>query len=85
MHLQRLKDRDSELDASIKTMETAFRMQTEAPDVFDVTKESKATLDMYGPAALRSAASWRAAHREGRAHGADLLRQSDPWMRTTTS
>ena len=24
-------------------------MQTEAPDVFDVTKESKATLDMYGP------------------------------------
>jgi hypothetical protein len=49
MHLQRLKDRDSELDASIKTMETAFRMQTEAPDVFDVTKESKATLDMYGP------------------------------------
>jgi Protein of unknown function (DUF1501) len=49
MHLQRLKDRDSELDASIKTMETAFRMQTEAPEVFDVTKESKATLDMYGP------------------------------------
>src|SRR4029077_5230927 len=30
-------------------METAFRMQTEAPDVFDVSKESKATLDMYGP------------------------------------
>ena len=24
-------------------------MQTEAPDVFDVSKESKATLDMYGP------------------------------------
>ena len=40
---------DSNLDASIKTMETAFRMQTEAPDVFDVSKESKATLDMYGP------------------------------------
>jgi hypothetical protein len=49
MHLQRLQDRDSELDASIKTMETAFRMQTEAPEVFDVSKESKATLDMYGP------------------------------------
>jgi hypothetical protein len=43
-----LQEQDSNLDASIKTMETAFRMQTEAPDVFDVTKESKATLDMYG-------------------------------------
>jgi uncharacterized protein (DUF1501 family) len=30
-------------------METAFAMQTEAPEVFDVSKESKATLDMYGP------------------------------------
>jgi uncharacterized protein (DUF1501 family) len=30
-------------------METAYRMQTEAPNVFDVSKESKATLDMYGP------------------------------------
>ena len=38
----------SDLDASIKAMETAFRMQTEAPDVVDVSKESKATLDMYG-------------------------------------
>src|SRR6202022_2699835 len=27
---------------------TAFRMQTEAPDVVDVSKESKAVLDMYG-------------------------------------
>jgi hypothetical protein len=49
MHLRRLKDQDSDLDASIKTMETAFRMQTDAPDVFDVRKESKATLEMYGP------------------------------------
>jgi hypothetical protein len=48
-HMKRLNDQDSNLDASIKTMETAFRMQTEAPDVFDVSKESKATLDMYGP------------------------------------
>ncbi len=30
-------------------METAYRMQTEAPEVFDVSKENKATLDMYGP------------------------------------
>jgi len=49
MHLARLHQKDSELEASIKTMETAFRMQTEAPDVFDVSKESKAVLDLYGP------------------------------------
>jgi hypothetical protein len=30
-------------------METAFRMQTEAPEVFDIRKESQATLDLYGP------------------------------------
>jgi uncharacterized protein (DUF1501 family) len=29
-------------------MEIAFRMQTEAPDVFDVRKESQATRDRYG-------------------------------------
>ena len=49
MHLKRLREQDSDLEASIKTMETAYRMQIEAPDVFDVSKESKATLDMYGP------------------------------------
>jgi uncharacterized protein (DUF1501 family) len=30
-------------------METAYRMQTEAPDVFDIRKESAATLKLYGP------------------------------------
>jgi hypothetical protein len=49
MHLEKMGAQDSQLEASIKTMETAFRMQTEAPEVFDVTKESKAVLDMYGP------------------------------------
>jgi uncharacterized protein (DUF1501 family) len=49
MHLQRIREKDENLEASIKTMETAFRMQIEAPDVFDVTKESKETLEMYGP------------------------------------
>ena len=48
-HLERINEMDSDLDASIRTMETAFRMQTEAPEVFDVSKESKTTLDMYGP------------------------------------
>jgi hypothetical protein len=49
LHMRRIHEQDSNLEASIKTMETAYRMQTEAPDVFDVSKESKATLDMYGP------------------------------------
>jgi hypothetical protein len=49
MHLKKLREQDSNLEASIKTMETAYRMQIEAPDVFDVSKESKATLEMYGP------------------------------------
>lgn len=40
---------DPELEASIKSMEVAYRMQTEAPDVFDIRKESQATLDLYGP------------------------------------
>ena len=39
---------DPQLEGTIGSMETAFRMQTEAPDVFDVRKESAATLKMYG-------------------------------------
>jgi len=39
---------DPQLEGTIGAMETAFRMQTEAPDVFDVRKESAATLKMYG-------------------------------------
>ena len=49
LNMEAIGKQDSQLDATIKTMETAYRMQTEAPDVFDVSKESKATLDMYGP------------------------------------
>jgi hypothetical protein len=49
MNLAKLGDKDAQLEGSIKAMETAYRMQTSAPDVFDVTKESKAVLDMYGP------------------------------------
>jgi hypothetical protein len=40
--------RDPQLEATIGSMETAYRMQTEAPDVFDVRKESAATLKLYG-------------------------------------
>ena len=37
-----------ELEATIQSMEVAFRMQTEAPEVFDTRKESAATLAKYG-------------------------------------
>ncbi|HWC97506.1 MAG TPA: DUF1501 domain-containing protein [Candidatus Sulfopaludibacter sp.] len=43
---------DQQVEAAIKSMEIAYRMQTEAPDVFDVRKESQATLDLYGPGAV---------------------------------
>jgi hypothetical protein len=39
---------DPQLEATIDTMETAYRMQTEAPDVFDVRKESAAVQKLYG-------------------------------------
>jgi len=39
---------DSELAARIQSFETAFRMQTEAPDAFDLGKESDETLKLYG-------------------------------------
>ena len=39
---------DPQLEATIQSMETAYRMQTEAPDVFDVRKESEATIKLYG-------------------------------------
>ncbi len=40
---------DPQMEAVISSMEVGYRMQTEAPEVFDVRKESQATLDMYGP------------------------------------
>ena len=39
---------DSQLDASIESMETAFRMQTEAPQAFDIRQESDAVRGRYG-------------------------------------
>jgi len=47
MHLDRLKQ-DQQLEAGIQAMEMAFRMQFSVPDVFDTTKETKATRDLYG-------------------------------------
>jgi hypothetical protein len=40
---------DPQVEAVIKSMEIAYRMQTDAPEVFDIRKESQATLDLYGP------------------------------------
>jgi hypothetical protein len=47
---QYLKDNgnDSELAARIKSFETAFRMQSEAPEAFDLSKESDETMKLYG-------------------------------------
>jgi hypothetical protein len=46
-HLQERRN-DSELAARMRTFETAFHMQTEARDVFDLSRESESTLGMYG-------------------------------------
>jgi len=40
--------RDEELEARIEAYDLAFKMQTEAPDVFDLSREDKGTLDLYG-------------------------------------
>ena len=39
---------DPELEASIESMEIAYRMQSQAMDAFDVRKESAATQARYG-------------------------------------
>ena len=37
-----------EFAARVSAYDTAFKMQTEAPEVFDIMKESQATRDLYG-------------------------------------
>jgi hypothetical protein len=39
---------DAEISTRISAYEMAYRMQTSAPELMDIAKESKATLDMYG-------------------------------------
>ncbi len=46
-HLQQ-RGGDGQLDAEIKTMETAFQMQREALNVFDISKEPEHVRKMYG-------------------------------------
>jgi len=38
---------DDQLDAVIQSMELGFRMQAEAPDLLDISTETKATLERY--------------------------------------
>lgn len=47
LYLDRLESAP-ELEASIQSMEIAFRMQTSAPAVFDLRKESPASVALYG-------------------------------------
>ena len=48
---------DPQLEAAISSMEVAYRMQTEAPDVFDIRKESEGDArSSTAPAAPRAAA-----------------------------
>jgi hypothetical protein len=39
---------DPEIAARINSFEMAYRMQTSAPELMDISKESKETLEMYG-------------------------------------
>jgi hypothetical protein len=47
MHAEKLH-KEEQLEARIESFEMAFRMQTEATDAFDITKESAETREMYG-------------------------------------
>lgn len=40
---------DSALESRIQSFELAYRMQMDAADAFDVNRETKQTLDLYGP------------------------------------
>lgn len=45
---QEMSGEDQNIEGLIQSYELAFRMQMEAPGVFDFSKESQATLDLYG-------------------------------------
>src|SRR5207253_8122983 len=46
-HLEQ-RERDEQLETRIASLEMAYRMQAEAQEVFDISKESAATRQMYG-------------------------------------
>ena len=62
--------KDDQLDARIQAFEIAFKMQTEATDAFDISKESEATREKYmGPAS----GSYASAMKNVRSNGAKML------------
>jgi hypothetical protein len=71
---------DQQVEAVIKSMEVAYRMQTDAPEVFDVRKESQATLDLYGlgPVARGCLTAVRLAEKGVRMTQV-YYSQGDPW------
>ncbi len=49
LNTKRLRDvNDPEIETRIASYEMAFRLQSSAPELMDITSESKATLDLYG-------------------------------------
>lgn len=46
---QEQRPNDAQLEARIQSFELAYRMQGEAADAFDITREPKSVLDAYGP------------------------------------
>ena len=46
-HMAKMQ-KDAQLEARIESFETAFKMQTEATDAFDVSKEPENIKDLYG-------------------------------------
>jgi hypothetical protein len=48
MHQER-RQQDAQVEARIQSFELAYRMQLEAADAFDVSKEPRYIRDMYGP------------------------------------
>jgi hypothetical protein len=68
-HAMKLQ-KDDQLDARIQAFEIAFKMQTEATDAFDISKESEATREKYmGPAS----GSYSSSMKSVRANGAKML------------
>jgi len=47
-HIQ-TRQQDPQLEARIQSFELAYRMQMDAADAFDITREPKHILDLYGP------------------------------------
>src|SRR5207237_9914794 len=45
---QRKRQNDSQLEARVQSFELAYRMQMDAADAFDITREPAAIREMYG-------------------------------------